>query len=366
MNEQPQRSAASERAALYPTTPEWFCDFEESDITGLVPEEGTHRRDPSSVLLIDGLHHVWYTKSVGVAVGFNTGDPKAKVFPWDWSEVWHAISDDGYHWVEEGRAVGIGAPGAYDDRSVFTPEVVAHGGRFHLVYQVVQSPYLLRSLESIAMASSDSPYGPWTKSAAPLVVPSNDGEWLGDEDNRLAVVSRGSFDSLKVHDPLLLPYDGRFFLYYKGEQMGERFTAGGRSTKWGVAIADRVEGPYSKSPLNPITNSGHETCLWLHDDGVAALLTTDGPERNTIQFAPDGVNFEIQSYVPNPPIAAGPFRSDGPTEAPLDGLRWGLCHDVGATWGYLRRYEVDERQKHFYEMGESPERAADKNGAAPQ
>ncbi|WP_353827721.1 glycoside hydrolase family 117 protein [Agromyces sp. SYSU T0242] len=351
-------SAATRRAAAYPASPEWYTDFEAYELTGLEPEAGVHRRDPSSILLVDGTYHVWYSRSVGDAVGFGSGDPMAKVFPWDFSEVWHATSDDGVHWVERGRAVGAGEPGSYDDRSVFTPEVLAYDGRFHLVYQVVQSPYRLRSLESIAMATAESPFGPWRRSEGPLVVPEADGDWLGDADDRLAVTSQGSFDSLKVHDPLLLPYDGRFFLYYKGEQMGERYTAGGRSTRWGVAIADRVEGPYEKSPLNPVTNSGHETCLWLHDGGVAALLTTDGPERNTIQFAPDGVNFEIRAFVPGPPVAAGPFRDDAPTIHPLDGLRWGLCHDVSGEWGYLRGFRADERMKQMYENGISPESAA--------
>ena len=125
---------------------------------------------------------------------------------------------------------------------------------------------------------------------------------------------------------------GRFHLYYKGEQMGERYTGGGRSTRWGLAVADNISGPYRRSASNPMTNSGHETCLWLHDDGIAALLTTDGPERNTMQFAADGVNFEIRAHVPDPPIAAGPLRHERPTRVPLDGIRWGLIHDVSGRW----------------------------------
>ncbi|GAA3639281.1 glycosyhydrolase [Microbacterium awajiense] len=348
-------SAATRRAAAYSPDPTWFCDFVEEDISGLIPEPGVHRRDPSSVLLIDGTYHVWYTKSTGDAVGFGSADPMAKVFPWDWSEVWHATSVDGNHWVEQERSVGVGEPGSFDDRSVFTPEILLHDGRYYLVYQVVQSPYRLRSFESIAMAWADDPAGPWTKVHAPLLTPAANGEWAGEDDDRLAVHSQGDFDSHKVHDPLLLPLNGRFYLYYKGEQMGERFTSGGRSTRWGVAIADDIDGPYTRSPLNPITNSGHETCLWLHDRGVAAMLTTDGPERNTLQYAADGENFEIQAYVPNPPIAAGPLRRAEPTRTPLDGLRWGLCHDVRGEWGYLKAFRADESQKLKYELKVSPE-----------
>ncbi len=349
-------SAAMRRFPRYPQSSEWFCDFRYFDAVGLGVEEGVHRRDPSSVIEANGLYHVWYTRSTGVAQGFTAGDD-AKVFPWDRSEIWHATSSDGHAWQEGERALGVGAPGSYDDRSVFTPEVLQHEGRFYLVYQVVASPYRLRSKENIAIAWSEDPSGPWTRSVTPILRPAGGGEWRGEQDNHLQAENPGPFDSLKVHDPLLLPYRGRFYLYYKGEQMAEKFTGGGRATRWGVAIADTPEGPYLRSPLNPITNSGHETCLWLHDEGVAALLTTDGPERNTLQYASDGVNFEIQAHLGDPPEAAGPFRQAGPTRRGLDGLRWGLCHDVSGPWHFIRGFAADERRKNLYESGNPPELA---------
>lgn len=47
--------------------------------------------------------------------------------------------------------------------------------------------------------------------------------------------------------------------------MGEELYMGGRETKMGVAIADDIMGPYVKSEYNPVTNSGHETCLWKYN-----------------------------------------------------------------------------------------------------
>ncbi len=35
---------------------------------------------------------------------------------------------------------------------------------------------------------------------------------------------KGDFDGHKVHDPCILPYRGKYYLYYKGEQMGEEIT----------------------------------------------------------------------------------------------------------------------------------------------
>lgn len=64
----PKLSAASQRALAYTKDPEWFCEIRTRAITGdlAVCEEGMVRRDPSAILLVDGLYHVWYTKSLGL------------------------------------------------------------------------------------------------------------------------------------------------------------------------------------------------------------------------------------------------------------------------------------------------------------
>jgi hypothetical protein len=321
----------------------WVFEFDVAPLGGdFAYEEGTIRRDPSAVLKIDGVYHCWYTKGSGETVGFGSDDPEAKVFPWDKTEVWHATSEDSYIWKELGPAIQAGAPGAYDDRAVFTPEIFQHGEMFYLVYQTVKAPYRNRSKEHIAIASSPSPFGPWTKSTAPILSPADNGKWKGHEDNRFLVEQRGDFDSHKVHDPCLLFYRNCFYLYYKGEIMGEGMNFGGREIKHGVAIADHVEGPYVKSEYNPVSNSGHEVVVWLHRGGVASLLTTDGPEKNTCQWAGDGINFEIMSHIKGAPEAIGLFRDPETAESddPMAGIRWGLCHryDPSWNWNYICRF----------------------------
>lgn len=126
--------------------------------------------------------------------------------------------------------------------------------------------------------------------------------------------------------------------------MGEEVFGGGREIKWGVAIADNILGPYVKSVYNPISNSGHETCLWEYDGGMVAMLTSDGFERNTFQFASDGQNFEIMGVVgrlEQPPHAMGPFRPENPDfQKPLDGVQWGLHMVSGVKpWNYIERID---------------------------
>lgn len=342
-------SAATKRARErgYDKSNEWYCNFKTSPIKGLGPEENVHRRDPSSVLLIDGIYYVWYTKSIGAHVGFGSGDLNAKVFPWDHCDIWYATSKDGVNWSEKGCALHRGESGNYDDRSVFTPEILEYSGKFYLVYQVVKHPYVNRVKEYISMAIADNPNGPFKKLPEPILKTADNGVWKGDKDNRFLVEKKGDFDSHKVHDPCLLFFKDKFYLYYKGERMGEEIFMGGRETKWGVAISDKPEGPYVKSKFNPVTNSGHETCLWKYKDGIAALLTTDGVERNTIQFSKDGIHFEIMSAIKGGPEAPGPFIGKN-YDTPLAGMTWGLCHNVFCEWHYIERFDIDERQKINY------------------
>jgi hypothetical protein len=50
------------------------------------------------------------------------------------------------------------------------------------------------------------------------------------------------------------------------------------------------------------------------------MLTTDGPEKNTLQWAPDGINFEIQAVIQGAP------RANGLSARPIStGGRWKGC-----------------------------------------
>ena len=50
--------------------------------------------------------------------------------------------------------------------------------------------------------------------------------------------------------------------------------------------------------------------LWPYRDGIAALQTRNGNEGNTVQYAPDGLNFQLNAIVDIPPNAGGPYIPD--------------------------------------------------------
>ncbi len=343
-------SAASKRALAWPDDlgNDWFFEYEVYDLKGdLAYEEGVVRRDPSAMIKHDGKYFVWYTRSTGETDGFAGDIENDKVFPWDRCDIWYATSEDGITWKEEGLAVPRGEKGSYDDRSVFTTEIMEWDGKYYLCYQTVGGLYNVRVKNQVGLAWADSPYGPWTKSEEPILSPADNGIWKGEKQDRHAVIKKGDFDSHKVHDPCILPYKGKFYLYYKGEQMGEAITWGGRQIRHGVAIADDPKGPYVKSEYNPISNSGHEICVWPYNGGIASLITTDGPEKNTVQWSPDGINFEIKSVVKGAPHAIGLNRTLDNEKAPIEILKWGLTHQYkNYNWQYIRGFRAWHKYSH--------------------
>ena len=76
-----------------------------------------------------------------------------------------------------------------------------------------------------------------------------------------------------------------------------------------------------------MTNSGHETCLFPWGAGILAICNHDGPEKDTIQYSEDGLNFEVVSHVNLPPCAPGPFCADSYSNTEDGrGITWGLSH----------------------------------------
>ena len=295
----------------------FYTTFKYSRITGIGKDESAlsvSRRDPSKALKIDDTYYVWYTRRqtqtdpVGPA-NIDQASDDIPIVDWDLADICYATSKDGFHWQEQGVAVARAPKGSYGDRSLSTPDILAFGGRYYLYYQTFTTIWQPNDCVNVSMAWADSPDGPWTRLERPVIEQGAAGEW----------------DSCAIHDPYPLVYQGKIWVYYKGAPRDK--SPGNLLRAQGVAIADIPEGPYVKSELNPLTNSGHETMFWPYGEGIAALLILDGPEKDTVQYAADGLNFEPKAHVQMPPVAPGPFCPDAFADnGDGRGISWGLSH----------------------------------------
>jgi len=296
--------------------------FEYIEVEGIGYEQGCTRRDPSDVLLVDGIHYVYYTKVYGRSPGY-------------WGTVWCASSKDGgYTWKEEGEVLGVGEKGRFDHQATFTPNIIKADNNYYLFYPSVK-PTPGRSdgvfennssndFTAIGLAKSSNPAGPFQRVFKdPILEVSN-----LDED----------FDSYRVDDASIIFRDGRYWLYYKGRSI-KHGQEGPRQTKMGVAISKDINGPYQKHGA-PILDKSHEVLVWPYSGGVAALASFS----STLEYAPDGIDFLTEKKalkVENRPLAPGAFRPDLTHSPQQDkGIEWGISMIHNGDESYLIRYNI--------------------------
>lgn len=319
-----------------PEDNELFSSFKYTELQGFDynQHDGTiSRRDPSKVIFENGRYYVWYTKrhTPTPPQGAEKSNDTIPSSDWDLADIWYATSKDGFLWEEQGVAVPRPPKPQVGWRSVSTTDILKWEGKYYLYYQGFMEASGKRGDDCpVAVSYADSPDGPWTPHNQ-IVIPNGDeGEW----------------DQYSIHDPYPLVYRGKIYLYYKSDFDGDPRLV----RMQGLAIADHPLGPFEKHPLNPVINSGHETTLFPFKEGIAALVTRDGNEHYTVQYAEDGVNFEVKSIVALMPTAAGPFVPDAFTNTSDGrGITWGLSHFTNVTtWAQnhaiLTRFDCDLSQ----------------------
>jgi hypothetical protein len=328
-------SAAMQRSfndypAPRPQDNELYSQFKYTELEGFDYNGGdgtVSRRDPTAVILENGKYYVWYTKR---------DTPKPPQGPekctdtipstdWDLADVWYATSTDGFTWEEQGVAVPRPQKPNPGWRSVTTPGILKFEGKFYLYYQAfLEASGTRGDYCPVSVSWADSPDGPWTPTNEQTIPNGAEGEW----------------DQFAIHDPYPLVHDGKVYIYYKSafNRPHALWVANG------LAIAGDPLGPFEKHPLNPVVNSGHETAYFPFREGVGSLVTLDGQEHFTVQYAKDWVSFEIASITELMPIAAGLFAPDAFTNSGDGrGVTWGLSHFTNASGNWKRNYAVMTR-----------------------
>ncbi|MCP4645029.1 MAG: hypothetical protein GY851_31595 [bacterium] len=213
--------------------------------------------------------------------------PEANVDP-AWrksSEIAHYVADtpEGPFRFSDVALAGTGRE-TWDTFAPHNPEVRKVGDTYVLLYigndDFQQPPHPLN--QRIGMATSASPYGPWQRVGEDglILESSHDaGHW--------------SFGS-HVVNPAFLEVDGQFYLYFKAKCQGHE------GMVYGLAVADRLEGPYTIAD-EPLTTKGvviEDACVFRWG-GKVCLLTTDNHGSVTgirgggaLWVSDDGLHFD--------------------------------------------------------------------------
>lgn len=285
---------------------------------GIGAEAGVMRRDPSDIIRVGDLYYVWYSKG-SIAPGYD-------------ATVWYATSPDGHTWTEHGMALAKGEPGSWEGASVFTPNILVAEGRYWLFYTGTSRKFgkPFNPDSKIGIAVSDSPDGPWQRLATNPALKNSD--------------NPKEFDSHLVDDACLIVRGGKYWLYYKGRQLGK----GPRATQLGLAIADKPQGPYVKVEGNPVIPGNHEVLVWPQGTGVAAMIGTTGPKAivRSIMYAEDGLHFSKTHNVIDVPHAAGAYRPEAFTDSGIGKrIQWGVhIGKQGGSLPFIQRFDLVEAE----------------------
>lgn len=223
-------------------------------------------------------------------------------------EIAHAVapSPEGPYTVT-GTVLAPRGPGFWDATTCHNPHVRRVGDRYALFY--MGNANGRTDTKRIGLALADSLDGPWQRPDAPLLEPGPDGAWD---------------DHCTTNPAFILHPSGEYWLYYKSWNTAD-YLAGAPpvrgNRKYGLAVADRLEGPYRKHPANPLVDfSGRganrqceDACVWLEADGRFRMIVRDmgvfNHEVGLIMESDDGLAWseprvayrETSAYIEQPP-----------------------------------------------------------------
>jgi hypothetical protein len=202
------------------------------------------------------------------------------------SEIAHYVGDspEGPFVFSDVAIKGTGKD-TWDKYAPHNPEIKRIGDKYVLIYigntDYNQPPH--PGNQSIGMAISKSPYGPWKKVG-------KDGQILNVKDH-----TKWNYKSRNgIVNPAFLAFKGKYYLYFKSME--------GNSLKYGVAIAEKLEGPYIITDRPVTSNKGtlEDGTIFFYK-GYVYLLTTDNHGNNTgirgggtLWKSKDGITFKLE------------------------------------------------------------------------
>jgi hypothetical protein len=189
-------------------------------------------------------HYVWCNTPIDgpdgkVHVFFSQWRSEKKMGGWlNGCEIGHAIADSAESEFQiVGTVLAPRGPGFWDGTTCHNPHIQFIDNKYCLFYMGNSNGKT--DTKRIGLATSDSLFGPWKRPDAPLLLPGDAGAW----------------DDHCTTNPAFVKHNGQYWLYYKSWNTSEYINASGPirgNRKYGVAIANALEGPYKKHERNPV------------------------------------------------------------------------------------------------------------------
>ena len=228
--------------------------------------------DYKGVILEDSEYNIWGSSPIwgndGRVHVFSSRIPKDPGF-YDWwatSQIAHYVADQPegpFTFVEVLLKPGDSPKDAWDHGTQHNPTITKIDGLYVLSYHSAMGTLTDRRRDTIriGMMTATDINGPWKKLGKMLEPPTP------EESN----VVTGEHYGFTDNPSLIKHRDGRFFLYYRIKFPG---LEGGNT--YGVAIADKLEGPYKHHPDRVVNNPTYiEDPYVFYLDGLFYMLITD-------------------------------------------------------------------------------------------
>jgi len=222
------------------------------------------------------------------------------------SEIAHAVanSPEGpFHYIE---TVFAPRPGYFDATTCHNPLIKKVDNKYCLFYMGNSNGKT--NTKRIGLAMADSLYGPWQRPDKPLLEAGKPGAW----------------DDHCTTNPAFVKHpNGQYWLYYKSWNTKDYETATGPikgNRKYGLAIAEKLEGPYIKYKGNPVIdfskkgdNKQFEDAFVWRQNNLFKMIARDmgiyNHEDGIIMQSKDGIHWSepkiayygADKYIQQPP-----------------------------------------------------------------
>ncbi|HKL93473.1 MAG: glycoside hydrolase family protein [Bacteroidales bacterium] len=209
-------------------------------------------------------------------------------------EIAHAVADQPEGPYTYVSTVLAPRPGFWDATTCHNPHIQEIDGTYYLFY--MGNNNRKTNSKRIGLAKSNNLYGPWERSNQPLLETGAPGSWD---------------DHCTTNPAFLAAPDGSYRLYYKSwndsAYVNEKGSIRG-NRKYGLALADKPEGPYTRYASNPIIDFSslganqqvEDAYVWYEEGRYRMLMRDMGFYNHTV-----GLYFESTDglYWSKPEIA---------------------------------------------------------------